>query len=44
MNRIRKSVSDVRGFCQIANAVRKGQKIETQDTPSGREYYIIVNR
>jgi hypothetical protein len=44
MTRIRKSLSNVSGALQIANAVRKGQTVRTIETPEGRSYEIIINR
>ena len=44
MKTIVNKMSDLRGSLQIANAVRKGQKIETIETPEGRSYQIIINR
>jgi len=44
MTSIRKSVSDIRNFAQLANAARKGQKIVTKNTAEGRTYEIIINR
>jgi len=44
MTSIRKSLSNVSGYLQIANAVRKGQKIETVDTKEGRSYQIVINK
>ena len=41
---IRKSRESASSYLRIANAIRKGQKIETHDTPEGREYWIIINR
>lgn len=43
MKTIRKSLSDISGYLQIANAVRKGQKIETVETTEGRSYQIVIN-
>jgi hypothetical protein len=44
MTNLRNSMSNVSGFFQIANAVRKGQTVKTVDTPNGRTYEIIINR
>jgi hypothetical protein len=44
MKSIRKSISNLQNYAQLANAARKGQKIQTVDTPEGRSYEIIINR
>jgi hypothetical protein len=41
---IRKSHESVSSYLRLANAIRKGQKIETHDGSEGREYWIIINR
>jgi hypothetical protein len=43
MKTIVKKISDFRDSLQIANAVRKGQKINTIETPEGRSYEIVIN-
>lgn len=44
MTSIRESISNLRNYASLANAARKGQKIETVDTPEGRSYQIVINR
>jgi len=44
MTKLTKSMSSISGYFQIANAVRKGQTIETIETPEGRSYQIVINR
>ena len=41
---IREKRESVTSYLSLANAIRKRQKIETHDTPEGREYWIIINR
>jgi hypothetical protein len=44
MKHIRESISNFQNYAQLANAARKGQKIQTVDTPEGRSYEIVINR